>query len=172
MAFSRIDNHFIERTTKAYKQFQQNQIPFSALRLGFSDSNVKNKQLKQIIHDNFRKTDEILGELDDSYAVLLKGASFDSAVAASERLATKLLNIKNSDSDIKGNRNDLTASIDIIGCHQRSDQLQRAHLELDPKMNQTKFSKPVKKEILAYLKHSGNAEYGSGKAHHTVNINV
>ena len=169
--YSGLKSEFIERTSRAYNRFQREKVPFSALRLGISGDDVDENDINQIVEQHLRETDEIIGQGDNSYAILMQGTSFDAAIAASKRLANGLLKFKKANfisaPELKWN-----ASFEIIGCRKGSDGICRTFLELHDYLDDVQEKKPVPKEVQTYIQNSAVLAEQKMKPRQTVNIIV
>ena len=170
-AYSGLKSDFIERTSKAYSRFQREKVPFSALRLGISGSDVNDHDVDQVVGQHLRETDEVLGQGDNSYAILMQGTSFDSAIEASKRLANGLLNLKKANlTTAPGTQ--WNASFEIIGCRKGSDGICRTFLELNNHLVDVREKKPIPKQIRTYIQNSEVMTQQAIKPRQTVNIVV
>ena len=167
--FAGLKSDFINRTSSAYNRFQKEKVPFSALRLGISGAD--SPEINRIVAQHLRETDEILGQGDNSYAILMQGTPFEAAIAVSKRLASGLMKLNNSQSTIASGCT-VNASFEIIGCTKGSDNICRTHLEFNNDLASAREERAIPKEVRMYMQNDKISSAETGRSQQSLNVVV
>jgi len=142
------NNSILNQATKAYNNFESCKIPFAAVKLNVCLQNTNEKEIDEIVGDNFRSEKDLIFKEDKNYIIFMKGTTIEAAEMAVNRLKAKVGHIMDRNCENPKNSQLVHASAYILGCARGTKKIHLKYLDLNPTLNS--FDRSIYKMPLDY----------------------
>jgi uncharacterized protein YdaT len=135
MEISITKNSILNRATTAYNNFESCKIPFAAVKLKVCLHKTNEKEIDEIVEDNFRSEKDLIYKEDKNYLILMQGTTIEAAEMAVNRLKAKVghIMVRNRE-NLKDGRH-VHASAYILGSIRGTEKIHLKYLNLNPTLN-------------------------------------
>ena len=137
--------------TRAYIEFERQNIPFAAVKLNISMQKWNRQECDEIVEDNYRSENDVVFKNQDEYVILMQDTPLEVAEAATCRLRKRLGRLSTFSKKI-GDLNPIQASAHILGSIQGTDKLLVRYLDLSPPVSFRAQTESVRPNLNEYLK--------------------
>jgi hypothetical protein len=147
MNISVTHNSILTQATKAYNNFESHQIPFAAVKLNVCLQNTTQKEIDEIVEDNFRNEKDLIFKKDENYFILMQRTTIEAAESAVNRLKAKMGHITRNCKNLKDNSY-AHASAYIFGSIKGTKKMHIKYLDLNTTLNS--FDRKIHKMPFGY----------------------
>ena len=157
--------------TRAYVDFNRQNIPFAAIKLNISMQNWNRQECDEIVEDNYRSEKDVVFKNQDEYVILMQDTTLEVAESATYRLKNRLGQLSPFSRKI-GDINPIQASAHILGSSRSTDKLMVRYLDLSPQFDFKAQAEVNQPNINEYLKWQDGPQNTNTPITQRINIRI
>ena len=165
-------NDILAQAHTAYRNFDDRETPFAAIRLNIALRNRRRNEIDEIVEDNFRSKTDFIFKNDDAYLILMQDTTLEVAERATKRLKFSL-DLSNDDFRNSTDPRRHRAFAHILGSSRETKSLEMRYIDLSAAVGfNTNKNTAVKSNFHKYLKWL-NFSLGNGSpTHQKINLKI